>query len=142
MVTTIDTGLDAVAAYTCDQGYDLVGDEMRTCQANELWDGAEPNCMCKCFFCHILNFKVTVIISFPAVINCGGLTDPEDGQVTFTPGVVITIDTGLDAVAAYTCDQGYDLVGDEIRTCQANGQWTLTEPICTCKSCNPSLFVG
>ena len=47
MVTTIDTGLDAVAAYTCDQGYDLVGDEMRTCQANEQWTGAEPNCMCK-----------------------------------------------------------------------------------------------
>ena len=68
-----------------------------------------------------------------AVIDCGNLTDPESGQVTFTPGVVTTIDTGLDAVAAYTCDQGYDLVGDEMRTCQENQQWTVTEPNCTCK---------
>ena len=55
MVTTIDTGLDAVAAYTCDQGYDLVGDEMRTCQTNGQWTGVEPNCMCKYLFGFYLN---------------------------------------------------------------------------------------
>ena len=74
-----------------------------------------------------------VIMYFPAVINCGGLTVPEDGQVTFTPGVVMTIETGLGAVATYTCSEGYDLVGADMRTCQANEQWAGTEPHCMSK---------
>ena len=69
----------------------------------------------------------------PAVIDCGNLTDPEDGQVMFTPGVVATIETGLGAIANYTCNDGYDLVGDVLRTCQANEQWAGTEPTCSCK---------
>ena len=68
-----------------------------------------------------------------SVIDCGGLIGPEDGQVTFTPGVVTTIDTGLDAVATYACSEGYSLVGNAMRTCQANGQWDGAEPTCTCK---------
>ena len=44
---TIETGLDAVANYTCNEGYNLVGDTVRTCQANEEWAGTEPNCMRK-----------------------------------------------------------------------------------------------
>ena len=64
------------------------------------------------------------------VIDCGDLTAPEDGQVTFTPGVVMTLETGLDAVANYTCNVGYDLVGETLRTCQANEEWTGTEPNC------------
>ena len=74
-----------------------------------------------------------VIMYFPAVINCGGLTDPEDGQVSFTPGVVMTLATGLDAIATYTCTEGYNLVGDVMRTCQANERWAGIEPNCTRK---------
>ena len=74
-----------------------------------------------------------VIIYFPAVIDCGNLTAPEDGQVTFTPGVVMILETGLDAVANYTCSDGYDLIGDEMRTCQVDGQWAGAEPTCMCK---------
>ena len=66
-----------------------------------------------------------------AVIDCGNLYNPEGGQVTFTPGVVTN--TGLDAVATYACSEGYSLVGDVMRTCQANGQWDGAEPTCTCK---------
>ena len=67
------------------------------------------------------------------MIDCGDLTDPEDGQVTFTPGVVATIDTGLNAVATYACSEGYSLVGDAMRTCQADSQWNGAEPTCECK---------
>ena len=61
------------------------------------------------------------------------LNDPENGQVIFTPGVVATIETGLGAVANYTCNGGYDLVGDTMRTCEANGQWAGAEPTCMCR---------
>ena len=64
------------------------------------------------------------------MINCTILDDPENGRVTFTPGVVATIETGLGAVANYTCNEGYDLVGDTLRTCEANGQWDGGEPTC------------
>ena len=67
------------------------------------------------------------------MIDCGNLTDPESGQVTYTPGVVMTIETGLDAIANYTCSEGYNLVGDSLRTCQANEEWAGTEPNCTRK---------
>ena len=74
-----------------------------------------------------------ITFHFPAVIDCGNLTAPEDGQVTFTPGVVMTLETGLDAIANYTCNEGYNLVGDAMRTCQANEEWAGTEPNCTRK---------
>ena len=75
-------------------------------------------------------------VPYFAVIDCGGLSDPEEGRVTFNPGVVATIDTGLDAVATYVCNDGYDLVGDELRTCQGNGLWSGAEPTCMCKCLN------
>ena len=65
------------------------------------------------------------------VIDCGGLTDPEGGQVTITSGIVAT--TGLNATAAYTCDAEYVIVGDTTRTCEANGKWNGAEPMCTRK---------
>ena len=74
--------------------------------------------------------KVVVIIFFPAAIDCGNPIVPEGGQVTFTPGVVMTIETGLGAVTTYTCNEGYNLVGEAQRTCQADEQWDGTVPNC------------
>ena len=93
-----------------------------------------PTCMCKCFailsICMCSNVDVLDCL---VVIDCGGLPDPGDGQVTFTPGAVVSVDTGLNAVATYTCSEGYSLDGDVMRTCQANGQWDGAEPSCTRK---------
>ena len=77
--------------------------------------------------------KKHIGVIFFIVIDCGNLTAPEDGKVTFTPGVVITLETGLDAIAIYTCNDGYNLVGDEMRACQTSEQWAGTEPNCTRK---------
>ncbi len=33
-----------MATYSCDTGYNLVGNTMRTCQANETWTGSDPTC--------------------------------------------------------------------------------------------------
>ena len=81
----------------------------------------------------LLHLKSCGYSLFPTVIDCGNLTAPDDGQVTFAPGVVMTLETGLDAIATYTCSEGYGLVGDEMRTCLANELWTETEPTCVCK---------
>ena len=59
-------------------------------------------------------------------MDCGSLSDPSDGQVNFTA-------TTEGSVANYTCDTGYDLVGDTTRTCQSDGQWSGSEPTCQSK---------
>ncbi len=38
--------------------------------------------------------------------------------------------TVLGASAVYNCDQGYLLLGTTVRQCEANGEWSLTEPTC------------
>ena len=71
------------------------------------------------------------MLLLPAVIDCGGLEDPENGQVIISPGLVTT--TGVGAVAAYTCNTsaGFMLVGPPVRNCQDSGQWSGMVPECT-----------
>ena len=55
------------------------------------------------------------------IVDCGGLSDPANGNVTLT-------DTLLGSTATYTCNSGYSLVGDVSVVCQANaaGSWSGT----------------
>ena len=55
--------------------------------------------------------------------GCEYLQDPDYGQVTLTG-------THTDARASYICDDGYELVGDDVRKCLHSGEWSGTEPIC------------
>ena len=57
-------------------------------------------------------------------VDCGTLTDPANGQVGHTAG------TTFGQTAAYSCDTGYNLVGDNNRTCQATGRWSGYTPTC------------
>ena len=41
---TSGTVFQSVANYTCDNGYNLVGIQSRTCESNAMWSGAEPEC--------------------------------------------------------------------------------------------------
>ena len=57
-------------------------------------------------------------------MDCGSLPDPTNGSVTLTAGTL------LGQNATYSCDTGYNLVGDSTRTCQATGNWSGSEPTC------------
>ena len=50
--------------------------------------------------------------------------DPANGQVTLTAG------TTLGQIAVYSCNTGYNLVGDRTLTCQTSGNWSGSEPTC------------
>ena len=54
-------------------------------------------------------------------MDCGSLTDPANGQVNHTTGTI------LEQTATYSCNTGYNLVGDSTRTCQATGVWSGSE---------------
>ena len=57
-------------------------------------------------------------------MDCNTLTDPANGQVNHTAG------TTFGQTAAYSCDTGYNLMGDSTRTCQAAGVWSGSDPTC------------
>ena len=70
---------------------------------------------------YTLSYCITALS--PAV-DCGPLMNPANGTVDITQG------TTFNQVATYNCDTGYGLVGNMTRTCQADGTWSGSEPIC------------
>ena len=57
------------------------------------------------------------------VVDCGPLPGPANGQVS-------TTGTTLGQTANYSCNTGYNLVGNRTRTCQATGVWSGSAPTC------------
>ena len=68
------------------------------------------------------------ILFFTSVVDCGELSDPENGQVMYPSTVYLS-------QAVYSCDTGYELsgTGSTLRICRANGQWTSFPPECNRK---------
>ena len=64
-------------------------------------------------------------ILLSTAVDCGALPHPFFGQVDHTEG------TTFGQTATYICDFG-DPTGDSIRTCQATGNWTGSQPTCPC----------
>ena len=54
---------------------------------------------------------------------CHKLSDPANGRVIVNARVV-------GDVATYHCDDGYELIGDDVQTCQLNGTWLGSPPTC------------
>jgi len=61
--------------------------------------------------------------SCSAAVQCPALEPPKDGQVFFTS-------TSFEATAVYNCHVGFVLVGNEERTCTADGTWSGSLPFC------------
>ena len=61
-----------------------------------------------------------------AVVDCGDLPDPANGQVSHPQ-------TNFSSNATYSCNLGYILIGNSVRTCQSNGTWSGNEPVCESK---------
>ena len=57
------------------------------------------------------------------LIVCGNLSNPANGTVS-------TIGTGVGDTATYSCDNGYNLTGNDTVTCQSSGYWSGPLPIC------------
>ena len=74
---------------------------------------------------HENSFNNIMCLLVIEVVDCGPLTNPDNGQVNTSNGTI------LGSIATYTCDTGYTLSGSESRTCENSGVWAvLTSPIC------------
>jgi hypothetical protein len=51
------------------------------------------------------------------VVDCGSLGEPDNGRVMVS-------DTIFNAVATYSCEDGYALEGHATRICLADGSWS------------------
>jgi len=59
-VVLTGTFIRALARYSCDIGYFMVGNGKRNCGADGQWDGSEPLCRSESVFCvHTLTFEIT-----------------------------------------------------------------------------------
>lgn len=58
--------------------------------------------------------------------NCDRLDNPANGRVVLTG-------TSLGDTATYSCNDGYERVGDQQRMCQMSRQWSGSEPSCRCE---------
>ena len=66
---------------------------------------------------------IIVFLTGFAAVTCPLLPVPVSGTIDLT-------DTTVGSVASYSCDDGYDLVGDMMRVCQSDGMWSGDDPQC------------
>ncbi|XP_052820119.1 sushi, von Willebrand factor type A, EGF and pentraxin domain-containing protein 1-like [Mya arenaria] len=111
--------------YVCDEGFNSVGDSIRTCQVNGSWDNLKPNC---------------------SIVDCGPPPTPVNGSIAELLGtsygnnipngnVSTPSGTAFGQNASYTCNEGYKLTGGSTITCNATGQWNGPVPKCTIYDC-------
>ena len=56
-------------------------------------------------------------------VDCGVLNAPLYGQISLTG-------TSVGSQALYKCDRGFVLIGNDLRTCKKNGEWSGVAPKC------------
>ena len=68
------------------------------------------------------------LLYFPFLVGCPDLTAPTNGMITCSLG-----DDGFATdgdTCGYTCNTGYVLSGDDMRTCGSDRSWTGSDPVC------------
>ena len=102
----------SVITYRCEDGFKLVGGGERVCGHTGQWSGQQPVCV---------NTSQTCLV--PQLLNSG----------------YVAFDGNLDvgSLAWYDCNDDYNLVGADERSCIENGTWTGDEPVCHPKFCSP-----
>ncbi|XP_052242564.1 adhesion G protein-coupled receptor B3-like [Dreissena polymorpha] len=168
VVLNAGTKYEAVANYSCNDGFQLVGDTSRICKNTGTWSGVQPTCAKKdCGSTPaILNGAYTLLsktnTTYATLANvtcdagyesnvsqimcqtnatwtkancfpkdCGPLSKPDNGDVVLNAG------TKYEAVANYSCNDGFQLVGDTYRICKNTGTWSGVQPTCAKKDCGP-----
>ena len=65
---------------------------------------------------------ITYII-FLSSVSCTPLDGPDNGVIDCTGSV-------YGDTCSFTCDDGYELIGSDTRTCQSDGNWNGSEAKC------------
>lgn len=96
-----------VIEYRCHPGYNISSQTRLVCQEDGGWNGTAPSCV-------------------PA--ECETPPSPEHGWVNVT-------DALLGSSVRYSCEEGYELLGEPVRQCLSGQLWTSDAPVCRPVSC-------
>ncbi len=91
------------ATYKCEPGFELIGEPERICLMNGTWDRPTPYC---------------------SLIECDKPAD------VISNGRMLGSVFSYRSTVEYVCDSGYEIDGTKNRTCQSNGQWDNSIPVC------------
>jgi len=105
----------SIIRYVCNEGYELLGQEVRRCQNDTSWSGTEPEC---------------------SAVNCGIPDAVQYGNTEFES-------TLYGAKVTYFCNKGYSLVGENTRTCTSEEKWSGAAALCEIVTCDrPSRVIS
>ncbi|XP_033636703.1 sushi, von Willebrand factor type A, EGF and pentraxin domain-containing protein 1-like [Asterias rubens] len=110
--------LGSTCNFSCNEGYNLLGDESRTCEqvkGKVAWSGATP--LCKPITCPALANDEKVIRS---------------GCRHFPPASEF-----LGTTCFWDCPYGYGGLGSSQSRCRANGEWDIVDFRCEERQCEP-----
>ena len=111
------THYGSIAEYECDYNYRLIGPVRRICTENGTWSSSSPIC---------------------ELVDCGKPIVHDNITNVFG------FDYSVNAKVNFSCEFGYQLVGDYQSICLPNGQWSSQAPICKVVDCGrpPVLAYG
>ncbi|XP_078012465.1 membrane cofactor protein-like isoform X3 [Phascolarctos cinereus] len=106
--------INSTVSFLCRPGYTLSkpGPLLSTCQDDGTWSPVSGSCKKK---------------------SCPNPQDLENGQVHIP-------DTSFGSEITYSCDEGYTLIGDDVRRCELDGNrvvWSGAIPFCKINTCAP-----
>lgn len=90
--------------YSCQYGYTLKGNGTRVCQSNGFWSGVVPYC---------------------ELVDCDS-----PGVIFNGRGFLANGTTTYGSVVEYNCLPEFQMVGDPVRRCTAEGKWSGKPPKC------------
>ncbi|EDW78412.2 uncharacterized protein Dwil_GK16413 [Drosophila willistoni] len=97
-------GYLSLVKYTCDEGYEMIGRALLTCDFDERWNGPPPRC---------------------EIVECDTLPGNYYNTIINAPN-----GTYYGSKAEITCPPGYRMEGPRSLTCLATGQWSSALPRC------------
>jgi hypothetical protein len=113
--SSTDTAINTVISFTCEDGYNMIGNKNITCTSTGDWNGKPPSCAA----------------SSPHNDSCPPLTLSDHVKPSST-------DTAINTVISFTCEDGYNMIGNKNITCTSTGDWNGKPPSCATTSSSHS----
>jgi hypothetical protein len=125
MVAQNGFDVGAKVEYNCDDGHLLVGPALRTCLDTGFYNEFPPVCKCEYKRNNCIQLKSIISIFFFSDIECGlpasiphGFYDLINGTVGYLSSVI------------YKCNDGFEMVGRAMLTCDIDERWNGPPPRC------------
>lgn len=78
-------------------------------------------------FTNLFPYTHAYMYTHTPAVDCNSLPSPANGMVDLSPS------TMFGSTAVYSCNEGYELNGINMRECESDGDWSLSaipDPIC------------